>query len=495
MEQIQNTSQESFSCSSPKKTSFAADVLTLVSGTALAQVLSILAAPILSRLYGPEDFGLLGLFISITSIIGIIACLRYELTIMLPESEEEAANLLGLSLLMTFIISILTVPLIWFGKPFLLAILKTPQLNPYLWLVPPFVFVSGVFLALNYWNSRTKHYRRLSISRITSSVTTTGTQLGAGFLGYATGGALIGASFAGQLVSSLTLAGQIWKDDYHLLIISISRKKMLAGLKRYRDFPLISTWSGLLNTVSWQLPAFLLAAFFSPAVVGLYSMGFNLLQLPMNFIGSSIAQVFFQRAAEAKAKGTLSLLVEEIFRLLVRTGMFPILILAIAGRDVFSAIFGSRWAEAGVYVQILSAWAFIWFLSSPLSTLVDVLEKQQFELKANFFIFGTRFLSLLLGGVLGNARLALGFFSVSGIFAYGYFCFKLMLYSGVEPSYITKVLLSNFASFLPAGLILIVLKLAGVSSLFMVGVSVILGITYYLYLLGTDSQMQALRIR
>ena len=121
------------------KTSFAGDVLKLVSGTTIAQLIGILASPILTRLYAPEAFGALALFTSITSILGVIACLRYELAIMLPESDEDAANLLGVSLLSALLIALLTVPVIWWGRDLLLGWLNAPELAPYL-MVPPFVF-------------------------------------------------------------------------------------------------------------------------------------------------------------------------------------------------------------------------------------------------------------------------------------------------------------------------------------------------------------------
>ena len=54
---------------------FAADVLNLITGTTFAQVITILASPLLTRLYGPEAFGFLVLFTSIASIIGVIACM------------------------------------------------------------------------------------------------------------------------------------------------------------------------------------------------------------------------------------------------------------------------------------------------------------------------------------------------------------------------------------------------------------------------------------
>ena len=128
--------------------------------------------------------------------------MRYELAIMLPKTDEEAANLLVLSLLSVTIISGLTVPALYFGGDALVSLLRAPGLGPYLILVPPFVFISGVFLALNYWNSRTKHFGRLSVAQVTSSLATTGTQLGAGFARYATEGSLIGANLVGVSVSA-----------------------------------------------------------------------------------------------------------------------------------------------------------------------------------------------------------------------------------------------------------------------------------------------------
>ena len=141
-----------------KPSAFATDVLKLVTGTTLAQIIVVLTSPLLTRLYGPEAFGFYALFASITGILGVIACMRYELAIMLPKTDEEAANLLGLCLLCVAVVSGLTIPALYFGGDALLSLLRAPGLGPYLILVPPFVFISGVFLALNYWNSRGNHF-------------------------------------------------------------------------------------------------------------------------------------------------------------------------------------------------------------------------------------------------------------------------------------------------------------------------------------------------
>jgi len=417
---------------SGKSISFAGDVLKLVSGTTIAQLITLLAAPILTRLYSPDAWGVLAIFHSITLILGIIACMRYELAIMLPETDEEAANLLGVSLGFSFIIGLLLIPVCRWCRDPLLTLMNAPALGPYLWLVPPMVCISGVFLALNYWNSRTRHFGRLSIARVSSSLATTTVTLGLGFAGYATAGSMVGASVAGQTVATSVLGGQIWRDNRSIFRRSIRWRDMIATLKRYRSFPIFSTWSGLLNTVSWQLPVLMFGAFFSPAVVGFYALGFRILQMPMMLIGRAIGQVFHQRAAEANIQGALAPLTEGIIRRLVVFCLLPMLMLTIIGRDVFVVVFGREWAEAGVYTQILSVWAIVWFVSSPLSTLYGVLEKQAQGLLLQAAIFLSRLVSIGIGAYLDNAKIALLLFSLSGIGVYGYLIYKIAVFSEVN---------------------------------------------------------------
>lgn len=472
-----------------KKENFVTDVLTLAGGTTFAQILTILAAPVLTRLYGPDDFGVWALYLSITSIISVIACMRYEYSIMLPESSEEAVNLLGLSFLAVLLVTGLTFPAIWYFKEPIVNILNSQQIGDYLWLVPPFIFVNGLFLALNSWNTRTKLFKRLSLSRVFSSFSSTATQISLGFTEKIAGGLIVG-SLTGQSIATFVLGGQIWRDDRKLIVKNLSWEKIYEGFKKYRKFSFVDTWGALMNSVSWQLPAFLLSAFFTPAVVGFYSLGFRLLQLPMSFIGGSITQVFFQRASRAFTEGTLPSLVEDVFRMLVVIGMFPILILTIVGGDVFTVIFGKAWAEAGIYAQILSLWAFVWFISSPLTAIYVVVEKYHFGFHYNFFNLITRLISLTIGGLLGNARMALILFSLSGIVVYGYLCLKMMSYAGVKTSRVLKIVFSNFLLFIPAGTIIIALKIIEINQILLVIFSGVIVCFYYLYILKSDEQMK-----
>jgi O-antigen/teichoic acid export membrane protein len=227
---------------------------------------------------------------------------------------------------------------------------------------------------------------------------------------------------------------------------------MWAGLKRHRKFPLYSSWSSLLNTASWMMPALMLGAFFSPIVVGFYALGFRALQTPLNLVSGALSQVFFQRASVARLNGTLPSLVEELFGRLLIVGVLPCLYLAIIGEDLFILVFGVNWAEAGFYTQLLAPWALIWFISSPLSTVYIILEQQQREPLIQGTILLTRITALAIGGYLGDPRLAVLLFSLGGIFAYGYLikvifnCVNLSV-SGVLRKQVSTIVIGILCTF------------------------------------------------
>jgi lipopolysaccharide exporter len=142
-------------------------------------------------LFLPAAFGTSALFNSFTSVFARITSLSYELAIMLPEDEEEAANILGVSLLLALFISLLIVPFVWLGQSFFLQLFNATELSPYIWFLPPTVFFVGSNRALNIWNGRAHQFGRLSKRNITNVLITVSVSLIAGFLGYTTAGSLI----------------------------------------------------------------------------------------------------------------------------------------------------------------------------------------------------------------------------------------------------------------------------------------------------------------
>jgi len=470
---------------------FAGNVLKLTAGSTFAQVLGVLVAPIVTRLFAPEAFGVAALFASIAGTIRAISCLRYELSIMLPENDEEAANLLGVSICSAIIITCVTVLAIFGFQDSIVQLFNAPELKKYLWLLPLSVFLAGMVSALTYWNSRAKNFGRLSVVRVLSSGITQTSKLTSGFTGFVSGGALIVSTILGQLIASAFLGIQTIKTDWKLLIKKINFKRMNASASRYRKFPIFSTWSALINTASYQLPVWILAIYFSADVVGYYALGNLVLGIPMILIGSAVSQVFFQRAAEARnTTNDLPEIVQTILIRLVSLSIFPTLLLTIIGKDVFALTFGVEWAEAGMYVQILCIWVFFQFISSPLSTIFGVLEKQESYLMFDILIFATRSIALVAGGLTGNVLITLALFSLASVSCYGFLCFWILLNTNVS----MKVTLMRVFKYLLYSAPLIGIVAAAkfffhIGSLYILLLSLLGTITYYAVVVSEDKTL------
>ena len=115
------------------KDQFVKATAVLVSGTALAHGITALSLPVLSRLYTPTDFSVLAVFSSILAIIAVAACLRFEIAIAIPQSEEEALGLLILALISACAVATVTALVVWSIPDLIVTVLKQPDIRPYLW--------------------------------------------------------------------------------------------------------------------------------------------------------------------------------------------------------------------------------------------------------------------------------------------------------------------------------------------------------------------------
>ena len=392
---------------------FARNVVTLMTGTTFAQVLLILVAPILTRLYTPADYGVFNLFTSISSIIAVIACLRYEGAIVLPEKDKDAANVLTLCITICISIAIFILVIVALFSKSIADLLNAPSLSFWLWFMPLSIIVSGLFMALNYWSTRRKQFKRLAVRQVTNSTVTAITQISVGATLHIGPGGLIGGSLIGQLAATGRLAWQIYKDEGKQIVSFINKRSMKHVLSRYKNFPLYDSWSALLNTSSNLLPALLLAYFFNPVIVGLYALGNRVLAAPMGVIGNAVSQVFFPRAVEARRAGELDYVALKMFNNLLSIGFVPILLIAIVAPDLFRIVFGSEWIVAGEYVRWLSAFMLLAFISSPISSIYSVMERQREGLIIYLFVFIIRLTALIIGGMKGDALLTVALFGIS----------------------------------------------------------------------------------
>jgi len=469
------------------RSTFASDVLKLVSGSASAQILTIVTAPLIARLFAPAAFGVAAVFVSITGVISAVVGMRYELSIVLPAKDEEAANAMAVAMSFILLTSGLTGLLLIFGGNQLLHSLHAPELHPYLWLIPVMVLLNGMFAALSYWNTRKKQFGRQTIAQLAGATFFVTAQILAGLSGHCSGGVIIVATVLAILLNTILLGVQTWSECWLLFTRNVGLVPMWATVKRYSNFPRYSTGSAVLNNLGWQVPTFMLSGYFSPSVVGHYALGNKVLRIPVNLVGANIATVFFQHASQAHQQGTLRASVEPMFRYLIAIFLFPSLMLCLIGKDLFMVAFGSRWAEAGIYTEILSIYVLFWFMAVPLGIALNVLEKQALELRLVVFILLTRVVALWVGGTLGNARLALALFSAVGVLVYGYFCLVVLRLCAVPVLTMARAMASNAVTFIPAGLIILGLKYLNVAPIVIIASSGLLLAAYYVHAIRTDS--------
>ena len=435
---------------------FAHSVTILASGTALGQGLILLASPILTRIYTPEDFGVLAVFVFVLSMVVVVASLRYELAIPLPEDDQTAINLLALAFGLVIVMSLLAGSgVLLFGHQ-LVTWINAPALTPYLWLLPLGTFGAGLYQVFNYWAVRKKAFNRIANTKLNQSVGLILTHLGIGFLYSGAIGLLFG-QIVSQVAGTTTLARIAWREDRGALT-GVNLQDIGKAAWRYKQFPLFSSWSAIFNTLSVHIPILMLSYFFDSKIMGLYTLANRVLQTPISLIGKAVTQVFFSKVAEANREGILSSSASNIFGKLLQISLPLMLLGGIAAPEVFTYVFGNEWRQAGIYAQWLSPWLLLVFISSPLSILPSVLEKQGQELLFQITLLTSRLIALSVGGWLVNPNLAIALFAITSAFCWFFFMMWNMSLSGNGFWKVQNYIWKELFNVLPFALPLIVVK-------------------------------------
>lgn len=414
------------------KGSFTANVLILMTGTTIAQAIPIAISPILTRIYSPDDFGIVALYLSIVSIISVLVTGKYELAIMLPEKDEDAVNIVALSIFISFFVSLITLLAIWIFNEPIKKYFGNSEISIWLYFIPLIVLLTGIYNSLNYWSNRKKQYKRLAVSRISQSGATSGINLGLGFSGFGASGLILGG-IGGQTVATGVLGWQVWKEDKEKKYF-ITKEDMTYQAKRYNDFPKYSIPSDLINVVSNQMPIFLLNNFFNVTVVGFYSLTQRIMASPIGLIGGSILDVFKQRASSDYMKyGNCRDIYVKTFKTLFLLSIIPFIIFFLTAPDLFSFVFGIKWRIAGEYAQILAIMYLFKFISSPLSYTFYIAGKQKEDFLLHIYLGISTFLTLTVGYyIFNNVKDALILFTINYSVVYLIYLLYSYKFSGGE---------------------------------------------------------------
>jgi O-antigen/teichoic acid export membrane protein len=412
--------------------SFVRHILTLATGTAAAQLITIAFSPLITRLYSPEVFGLQGVFMSLAGVLATIAALTYPMAIVLPADDSDAKALVKLSILIGIAISAGTGLIIAVFEGSILETLNSEGIAGLIYLLPIFMMVSVLSAVAGQWLARKNSFKVIAKVSVWQSLVVNSAKMGAGTI-QPSAIVLITTQILGNLLQVV------------LLIIGIKNKKreksfleqeniqtgILEVARRHKDFPFMRAPQVFINAISHSLPIMMLATFFGPAAAGFYALSNSVLGMPSNLIGAAVSQVFYPKVNEAHIKG------QPIDRLIAKTtlgmaaiGITPFLLIIFAGPYLFKFIFGPGWETAGIYAQWLAPWFFLNYINKPAIAAIPVLKIQKWFLLYELFSTGSKIVAILFGYFyFKNEIAAIALFSISGVFAYAYLIIYVVYYA------------------------------------------------------------------
>jgi O-antigen/teichoic acid export membrane protein len=356
-----------------KSSEFTKSTLTLVIGTAIAQSIPFILQPFLRRIYTPEDFGAISIFLSMLAVISIISSFRYEVAILLPKEDEDAANIFFLSVLINLAFAVFGWTILYFFLDTIVLLINFPsKYSHFLYLLPLASMIFSIYQSVNYWLIRQKAFQASTKNKIVRRGVEGGVQVSLGLLQIP--GGLFWGDLIGNLANALVGWKQMLKNSFKLSYISKANLRKVAV--RYKEFPLFNVGPTFLSSMANILPFLLINKYFSTETVGYLDLTRLVLSIPLVFISAAITQVMFQQITEKKNENkSISSILRNVLFILLVIVILEFGIILPFGPSLFGFVFGSNYALSGQFAQLL-LFSFVFnFFSSTFSCVLISLDK------------------------------------------------------------------------------------------------------------------------
>ncbi|WP_252090520.1 oligosaccharide flippase family protein [Pseudomonas sp. MWU13-3659] len=399
------------------KSSFARNVLTLMTGTTFAQAVPVLVSPVLTRMYSPQEFGVFAFYLALVSILAVLATGRYELAIMVPRRDRSGAaiTLLALAVSLVFCVVIFLVVLL-FGRDIAKLCNMSDHYQIFYWVPVSVAFMAG-YQALNYWCNRIGYYRPMAMARISQSISMSTVQVGAGPLGGGVFG-LLGGGVVGHFSAFAFLLLRVRRSDGR--VFRRCRAPLLRAVaRRYVDFPKYLIVAHSLNMASFQAPVIVLGALFTSSVSGFFMLTQRVVGAPMSIVASAIGDVFRQQAGRMYAEhGQCREIYVGTFKRLLSIAVPAFIVFFLVAPSLFALVFGEQWRVSGDYARVLTPMFFFQFITSPLSSMYMLAQRQRLDLLWQSGLFLLTGLSFVMAFVFDSVEVGLYCYSASYSFMY-----------------------------------------------------------------------------
>lgn len=395
-------------------------IVQLFTGNVIAQLIPILTAPIITRLFSPSVFGEFGNFMAVTSILGSIICLKYNDAIVLVRYRREVRNLVYATFSISIIISIIILIVVSINY----LLLNKAKTNVYYFL-PVLLIIRSVILISEGINLRDKRFDLLSKALVISAFVNRGIVISLALLGFLGLKTFIIGLFAGEFFRSFFLRVKT-RFPFRLSNYRLFNKEYFRNLSEYRKFPRLSAPAALINTLNEALPLWLISANFGLEYAGNFVLVRTLLSRPLNVISTAISQPLYQRFAELDKDKS------EVRGLLMKL-LLPVSIVSIVlfgGILVFSKyalviVFGEMWQSSKTIVEIMVLFYLVKFIINSFGSFNTVFGAQKYTLFIQIAYMLSAFISL---GMFSSQSfsMSLWFYSLLNV-AFGLMIFIISL--------------------------------------------------------------------
>lgn len=420
----------------PKGTSIrlARDIGFVSIGQLTAQIIAFAAIPVVTRLYDPHDIGIQGIFISLSALLISFSSLNFQTAIVLPKEDKEARGILRLTIYTSIVICLILEVLLFNTPDYLLKLMGAGDLIPYRHFIALTVILSSISGGFSSYFIRERLFATQAMLAVVNASSLNGARVGFGMI-HPVGASLIIANVAAAILN-LALYVFAWRSRFGG-VISFARLREEANemrklFSRYRDFPLLRTPQVTINSISQFIPMWILAIYMGPSASGQYAIAISALGAPTALIGKAIGDAFYPRIVSSFHSGeNLRQLVANATIFTILLVFVPYLSLVIFAPEIFSFVFGQKWAQAGEYARWLSVWSMLQLANRPAVAATSVLNIQGGLLIYELFSTGTKLFALWLGFyVLKDDIAAIALFSISGAVAYVCLIFWVIFRSG-----------------------------------------------------------------
>ncbi|MCQ4313306.1 oligosaccharide flippase family protein [Pseudomonas stutzeri] len=399
------------------------NILTVVTGTAGAQAITLAFMPVITRIYGPEAYGVLGTFLSVTMMLIPVAALTYPIAIVLPKRDGDARGLVRLALAIALTLSVVVALSLHLFGGRLAEALEIQIIQPYLMLIPFVMFCGAALEICQQWLFRTQRFRITASVAVGNSLLFNSMRTIAGLV-QSSALVLVCTTALQQALHAAMLGLAMLRtkphEDNHTGEAGQDSPGMFELARKHSDFPKFRAPVMLINAVSQHLPTLVLAAYFGPAAAGFFALCKQALTMPTNLIGKSVADVYYPRISRAiHDREPVAAMLLKATTALALVGLVPFALVAILGPWLFAFVFGEQWHVAGEYARWLALAEYVVFVSRPCVVAVPALSLQGRFLLFEIFSTSLRVLSLFGGALLiGNALATVQAFTVASIVIY-----------------------------------------------------------------------------